>query len=387
MARVLLVGGTGYLGSLVGSALLTRTQDYVVLASRPGRERDDILARLRMEMSASGDAAGRALERLRIVRLPDPGDQRGFESLFRENRINDVVNCAGSVHYFDVAQLKQSNVDLVDDLLTASKGVDLCQFTHVSTAFAGGYTDGFVREGLLGEPESDPTEYTRHKRKAEHLVGASGLPYLILRPSIVIGDSRDGHYFGPAYGVYQFWYSTAKVLMDRYRKVIHAIASDNKLPLVHQDAFVATLLAAREKLPRDFIVNVVSSPDDLPTVAELWRSWGDRVVRPHELRLHNSLDDVPLRTLDPRMRAFLNFTAVNSEISGREWTFETTNRDRLIRDGLKFPQVTMNSFIRCMNRFAATSELVRSYYDKFQSEFPDSEVGASRIETADNAAG
>jgi len=42
----------------------------------------------------------------------------------------------------------------------------------------------------------DPTEYTRTKRNAEELVATSGVPYLILRPSIVIGDSRDGRYFG-----------------------------------------------------------------------------------------------------------------------------------------------------------------------------------------------
>ncbi|MCX7899197.1 MAG: SDR family oxidoreductase, partial [Methylocystis sp.] len=273
MSRALIVGGTGYLGSLIGATLLTKTQDVVVLAARPGHAREDIVARLRMEMSASGDPEGHALERLRIVRLPDPGDRRGFVDLFRENRIDDVINCAGSVHYFDVALLQSSNVDLVNDLLAAAKETPVRRFIHVSTAFASGYINGVAREALFDEPNADPTEYTRYKRRAEWLIAESGLPYLILRPSIVIGDSRDGHYFGPPYGVYQFWHSTAKILMDRYRPVLHAIASEHKLPLVHQDAFAATFLMARETISENAIINVVSSPDAIVSVEDLWRLW------------------------------------------------------------------------------------------------------------------
>lgn len=376
MARVLLVGGTGYLGSLVGATLLTQTRDFIVLAARAGHERDDILARLRMEMSASGDIEGRSLERLRIVRLPDPGDASGYLSLFRENRIDEVVNCAGSVHYFDVALLKQSNVDLVVNLLAAAKSVSINRFVHVSTAFACGYVEGPVREALFDEPTADPTEYTRYKRRAEWLIAESGLPYLILRPSIVIGDSRDGHYFGPAYGVYQFWWSFAKMLMDRYRETLHAVTTDHPLPMIHQDAFTATLHAARREIPEDAIINVVSDTAGLPSVADLWRLWCDRVARPHELRVYTDLKDAPLRQLDPRLRAFLNFTAVNTEISGRAWRFETRRRDSLIGQGLIFPQVTAQTIARCQARWITNSETVRSYYAKFETKFPGSGAGA-----------
>lgn len=383
MARILLVGGTGYLGALTGAQLLTQTNDQVILAARAGHQRDDIVARLRMEMSAAGDAEGHALERLKVVRLPDPGDARGYSSLFRENRIDEVINCAGSVHYFDVALLKQSNVDLVSDLLTAAKEVDLRRFVHVSTAFACGYIDGVAREALFEEPASDPTEYTRFKRRAEWLVAQSGLPYLILRPSIVIGDSRDGHYFGPAYGVYQFWWSFAKMLMDRYRETLHAVTTDHPLPMVHQDAFAETLLHAREKLADNAIVNVVSAPDDLPSVADLWRLWCARVARPHELRVYGDLRDAPMRTLDPRLRAFLNFTAVNTDISGRDWRFETRNRDALIAQGMRFPQVTQETIARCQTRFVASSETVRAYYDRFSALFPAERRLSSARETED----
>jgi nucleoside-diphosphate-sugar epimerase len=370
LARVLVIGGTGYLGGLLGAMLLSRTQDHVVIATRPGHRREEIVARLRMEMTAAGDAAGDALERLRIVALPAPGDKRGFSSLFRENRIDEVLNCAGAVHYFDVEKLKESNIDLVNDLLAASAEVRLRRFVHVSTAFAQGYSDAVAAETLFPEPVSDPTEYTRYKRYAERLVAESGVPFLILRPSIVIGDSRDGHYFGAEYGLYQFWSSFAKMLMDRYRDTLHGVAAFNPLPLVHQDAFVETYLAAREKLPDDSFVNAVSAPEGLPTVRDLWRLWCDNIARPHKVVYYDAINDAPLRALDPRYRAWLYFTSVNLEISNHNWRFETTSRDRLIQDGMRFRHVDLETVRKCQSRFVGSSETVRGYSQKFESLFP-----------------
>lgn len=383
MARILVIGGTGYLGGLIAATLLTKTQDFVVLAVRPGHERDDIVARLRMEMTAAGDPEGDSLERLRIAPLPRPGDRRGFSSLFRENRIEEVLNCAGAVHYHDVEALEQSNIDLVNDLVAASKEARIARFIHLSTAFAQGYSTQAAPEALLPEPEADPTEYTRFKRRAEWLVAQSGLPFLILRPSIVIGDSRDGHYFGPPYGLYQIWESFAKLLMSRYRETIHGIAGKHKLPLLHQDAFISTMMAARQKLKDDAFVNIVSAPDPLPTGEELWRLFADLVAHPHELRIYDSLDKAPLAALDPRQQAFLAHTAVNAEIARHPWRFETGHRDWLMAQGLVFPQATLDTVRKCQNRFATNSESVRRYHERFEALFPGAPQAPRGRELAD----
>jgi nucleoside-diphosphate-sugar epimerase len=385
LARVLVIGGTGFLGGLLSAMLLSRTRDHVVIATRPGHERDEIVARLRMEMTAEGDVAGEALDRLSIVQLPAPGDSRGFSSLFRENRIDEVLNSAGAVHYFDVEKLKASNIDLVNDLIAASREVRIRRFVHISTAFAQGYSDETAKEALFPEPTSDPTEYTRYKRYAERLVAESGLPFLILRPSIVIGDSRDGHYFGAEYGLYQFWSSFAKMLMDRYRETLHGVATRGPLPLLHQDAFAETYLAAREQLTEDSFVNVVSAPDELPSVRDLWRLWCDNVARPHKVLYYDAINDAPMRALDPRYRAWLYFTSVNQEISNHNWRFETTNRDRLIRDGLNFRHVTLDTVRKCQNRFVSSSETVRSYNEKFEKLFPGAPVAPRNRPLAESA--
>jgi nucleoside-diphosphate-sugar epimerase len=370
VARVLVIGGTGYLGSLICASLLERTNDTVILAARPGRQQDDVVARLRMEMSADGDAVSNALRRLRFARLPAPGDARGFLDLFRDNQVDEVVNSAGAVHYFDVEKLRESNVDLVDDLLTAAKATRVGRFTHVSTAFAQGYGDDVTREGLLPEPDADPTAYTRFKRRAEHAIARSGVPFLVLRPSIVVGDSRDGNYFGPDYGVYQFWQSFARMLMDRYRETIHAIAAETPVHMIHQDAFIELFLAARVHCAGDAFVNAVSPTAPLPTARDLWRLFCDDLARPRELVFHDTIDSAPLRALDPRMRAFLTFTAVNADISTRDWRFETTARDALIAKGARCPAVTLDSIRKCQLRFAAASPTVRAYMQKFEARFP-----------------
>lgn len=60
---------------------------------------------------------------------------------------------------------------------------------HISTAFVG-RTD-LVRTDV-GEARADPVDYLESKRAAEEVLRDGGTPGTIVRPSIVIGDSRTG---------------------------------------------------------------------------------------------------------------------------------------------------------------------------------------------------
>lgn len=65
-------------------------------------------------------------------------------------------------------------------------------FLHVSTAYVCG-----SRTGAIGEDDALPTSgftngYEASKAEAEALVRASSVPFVIARPSIVVGDSRTG---------------------------------------------------------------------------------------------------------------------------------------------------------------------------------------------------
>ena len=91
-------------------------------------------------------------------------------------------------------------------------GLDLERLYYLSTAFSCGYRSDRVPERLHPVPESDPTDYTWSKREAESILARSGVPFVIIRPSVVVGDSRDGRYSGKRYGVYQLWHAAERLM-------------------------------------------------------------------------------------------------------------------------------------------------------------------------------
>lgn len=91
------------------------------------------------------------------------------------------------------SDLVRSNVLGTKNALQLAKRLGARKFFHISTAYVSGvYDDGPVPEdGVLPSPEfRNPYEETKHE--AEKLVHESGLPYIIIRPSTVIGHSQTG---------------------------------------------------------------------------------------------------------------------------------------------------------------------------------------------------
>src|SRR5207244_3140089 len=74
-------------------------------------------------------------------------------------------------------------------------------FVHVSTAYVAGEADGSFGEGDLDVGQSFRNAYERTKFEAEVAVRerASTLPVQVVRPSIIVGDSRSG--WTPAFNV------------------------------------------------------------------------------------------------------------------------------------------------------------------------------------------
>lgn len=171
---VLVTGATGFLGSYVCARLVARGEEVVALVRGvDGQARLD---------AAAGPGA-RALT----------GDlQRGVPVLPTE--ITHVVHCAASVSFtLALPEARAINVEGTRRLLAACAELPaLERFVHVSTAYVAG---DHHRE--FGEEDRDVGQafrntYEQTKFEAERLVGASGLPTTLVRPSIVVGDSRTG---------------------------------------------------------------------------------------------------------------------------------------------------------------------------------------------------
>jgi nucleoside-diphosphate-sugar epimerase len=368
--RILLTGASGYLGGLIAASLLAGDPDVRILAPvRPGRERQAVLEPITSELAAmAGDpAAAQAVDRIQLEALPPLADLDDLDAALLAFEVDEVVHCAACLDYFDRDALQAVNVDLTAALIEQAKRLGVRRFIQVSTAFSSGYIDGDVREELHPEPEGDPTDYTLTKRAAERLVAQSGLPYLILRPSIVIGHSQDGRYSGKRYGLYQLWSGIERLLCREWHETIHAYAPSQPANLVHQDAFQAAFMAAWRGVPDNAIVNIVSSIDQAPSVRDLWEIWLAACNRPRHTIYYEQMADIPTREIPPAQRALLGLASVNLQIIGRRWRFETGQLDRLRQQGLVFPQANLASVGICQQRVIDSSAAIRKFLVKRDS--------------------
>ncbi len=379
--NALLVGGSGYLGGLVAAGLLSQTDLLIVAPIRAAHTRESVLAPIREELRCEGLDGRIDFDRIVTVPLPGTDDWTELDAIVEHHAIEQIIHCAGSVDYFNSALLHDANIVLTQRLLDLAKRHAMKRFVFLSTAFSSGYIDRPVREELHAGEGTDPTEYTKTKRNAEALVAASGVPYLIVRPSIVIGDSRDGRYAGKAYGLYQFWTAFERLLTDRYREVMHLISPRVQLHLIHQNAFKNAFVAACRHLPLNSIINLTSRLEGLPTARGLSQQFCERVARPHQVFFYNKLADVRADIVDRRMRMLLDFTAVNSEISSHAWRFENSALRTLRSLGLQFVDATLETVLTCQDRFVDRSPRIQAYLAKNEELFAANpgtvEIGAA----------
>lgn len=373
---VLLTGATGYLGGLIAATLLAEEDVELVLPVRGGHDAESISGPVRAEIEVRGGAFEPSyLERLHPVALPPFDSLDQLDEAAGRFGVAEIIHCAGCLDYFDRPTLEAVNVEFTRRLVERARAWGVSRFVYLSTAFSSGYIDGVVPERLHAEPPADPTDYTRTKRAAEHIVAGGGVPYLILRPSIVIGDSRDGHYSGKQYGLYQLWSGMERLLCREWSADIHALAPEQPLSLLHQDAFQKIFLAALRLLPDNSVLNLVSQHDEMPYLRQLWRLWVSECLRPDSVYFYPRMADIPVREINTRQRALLGLASVNLEIASHPWRFETTNIDWLRERGLEFPETTLETVAVCQRRFAGESQAIRNFLAQIAHRPP----GATRF--------
>jgi long-chain acyl-CoA synthetase len=195
---VLLTGGTGFLGTEVATRLLARADLEIV--SLVLAESDAAAAAASRRAWWHHPALRAALgTRIQVVggdvTRPRLGLDSGTDAALC-GRVTHIVHAAADLRVeASVEELRRTNVDGVANVLEFARSVHgLRRLVHVSTAYVAGGRTGTVGEDDLTDAFGFHSPYEQTKYEGERLVraAASELPISIVRPAMIVGDSRTG---------------------------------------------------------------------------------------------------------------------------------------------------------------------------------------------------
>jgi thioester reductase-like protein len=200
--RVFLTGATGF----VGMEVLAR---YLERGSRPVtclvRADSDEAARARLDAILDGLIANGAElfeHRVEAVRGEMTEEGLGLSQATRErlaDEVDTIIHCAASVSFdLPLEEARAINVGGTRRMIDFAKLVQgrggLKKYSQVSTAYVAGTYEGRFTEDDLDVGQGFRNSYEQSKFESEQLVRTEGkdLPWMILRPSIIVGDRASG---------------------------------------------------------------------------------------------------------------------------------------------------------------------------------------------------
>jgi len=157
MGRYLIIGASGLIGSRI-AALLASSGHEIVGAAR--------------------SVAGAARRMPAIAWVPlDIGTASSADWARHLAGIDAVVNCAGALQSGPADRLGETHAEGPRDLIAACRAAGVRRVVHLSA---------------IGVDRATPTEFSRTKLGGDAALMASDLDWVILRPSVVLGDAAYG---------------------------------------------------------------------------------------------------------------------------------------------------------------------------------------------------
>ncbi|RWX18135.1 SDR family oxidoreductase [Rhizobium hidalgonense] len=219
--NILILGATGFIGSIVAARLAADGHAVTGLGRNP--------ARARLKQPAID------WRRADLSRMTKPED---WDGLLEGQQV--VVNCAGALQDGLSDDVAATQAEAMLALYAAAKRTSRPLIVQISARTAGAAGD---------------LPFLATKRRADEALAASGLPYLILRPALVLGRNAHGG-----------------------SSLLRALAAcPLVLPLIHADSPVETLAvddvaeAVSRAVTGDLRGNIDLAADEILTLAELVR--------------------------------------------------------------------------------------------------------------------
>jgi len=315
---VLLTGATGFVGmELLARLVEAGDADVVCLVRAPSQEAADgrlaeVFARLYDEPPAG---AARVSALAADVSAPELGLAAPHRAALVE-RVTSVVHCAAAISFdLPLEEARAVNTAGAVRMLELSGeiagGGRLRRHLHVSTAYVAGRWRGRFHETDLDLGQGFRNTYEQSKFEGEQALAAAadGLPVVVARPSIIVGDSATG--WTSAFNVI-YWPMRAfsRGLMDEVWIDPEAVA--DIVPIDYVGRGLLALLRAEHVEGTVALVAGASAPTNAELIELACRRFGrepprivaDAASRLQEAQLYApyfgieaSLDDVRARDL------------------------------------------------------------------------------------------
>ena len=186
--NIFITGGSGFLGRYLVQTLLRNTNNSLYLLARSQTTEENL-----MDEFAWADVT-----RIKIVRgditIPRLGLKRNAIKHLA-TKIDEVWHTAAVTQFDDTYKkmIEAANVHGTQNVLSLSSSFKkMTHFYYMSTAYVCGSSRGSVPEGPLPQHIQFNNAYEKSKYDAECLVRKSDLPFTIIRPSILMGESHTG---------------------------------------------------------------------------------------------------------------------------------------------------------------------------------------------------